>query len=199
MSLPALLYTKVYDISGTLGGAIVTDRLWYVVSAHTGSSTRNSTSVYYNLNAGNARQGAGRYAPDMTRPEYSDRTFESISGRLTWQLTPRNKVSGYWDAQALCRSCTGATPGLSEPPRASPEAVGVFGRRLDVSQVTWSSPQTNRLLLEAGYGGIFFGVGNFEREPNPTRNLVRVVEQCASGCAANGNIPGSVYRSQDCM
>ena len=188
-------YTKVYDISGTLGGAIVTDRLWYVLSAHTGGSTRNSTTVYYNLNAGEAPQW--RYAPDLTRPAYSDRTFESISGRLTWQLTPRNKVSGYWDAQVLCRSCTGATPGVSEPPRVSPEAVGVLGRRLDVTQVTWSSPPTNRLLLEAGYGGIFFGVGNFEREPNPTRNLVRVVEQCASGCAANGGIPGLVYRSQD--
>src|SRR6185503_712191 len=188
-------YTKVYDISGTLGGAIVTDRLWYVLSAHTGGSTRNSTTVYYNLNAGDARQW--RYTPDMTRPEYSDRTFESISGRLTWQLTPRNKVSGYWDAQTLCRSCTGATSGVSEPPRVSPEAVGVLGRRLDVTQVTWSSPPTNRLLLEAGYGGIFFGVGNFERDPNPTRDLVRVVEQCASGCAANGNIPGLVYRSQD--
>ena len=48
-----------------------------------------------------------------------------------------------------------------------------------------------------GYGGTFFGVGNFEREPNPTRDLIRVAEQCASGCPANGNIPGLVYRSQD--
>src|SRR5262249_11394220 len=29
------------------------------------------------------------------------------------------------------------------------------------------------------------------------RDLIRVAEQCASGCAANGNIPGLVYRSQD--
>jgi hypothetical protein len=188
-------YTKVYDISGTLGGAILPDRLWYVVSAHTGGSTRKSTNVFYNLNAGAA--GQWRYAPDVTRRAFSDRTFESASGRLTWQVTPRNKVSGFWDAQALCRSCTGATPGLQEPQRVSPEAVGVLGRGLDVTQATWSSPVTNRLLLEAGYGGVYFGVGNFEREPNPTRDLVRVVEQCASGCAANGNIPGLAYRSQD--
>jgi hypothetical protein len=188
-------YTKLYDFSGTLGGAIVTDRLWYVLSAHTGGNTRKSTTVYYNRHAGDARQWL--YAADITRPAYSDRTFEGISGRLTWQLTPRNKVSGLWDAQALCRACTGATPGVSEPPQVSPEAVGVLGRRLDVSQVAWSSPPTDRLLLEAGYGGIFFGVGNLEREPNPTRDLVRVVEQCANGCAANGNIPGLVYRSQD--
>jgi hypothetical protein len=188
-------YSKVYDISGSVGGAIATDRLWYVVSGHTGGSTRKSTNVYYNLNAGT--QSEWLYAPDTTRPAYSDRTLESVSGRLTWQMTPRNKVNGVWDRQALCRSCTGATPGVSEPARVSPEAVGVLGRRLDVTQATWSSPLTDRLLVEAAYGGIFFGVGNFERDPNPTRDLVRVVEQCATGCEANGNIPGLVYRSQD--
>src|SRR2546428_6971416 len=30
---------------------------------------------------------------------------------------------------------------------------------------------------------------------NPTRDLVRVVEQCARGCADNGNIAGLTYRS----
>jgi hypothetical protein len=112
-------------------------------------------------------------------------------------VTPRNKVSGFWDTQSLCRACTGATGGLQEPPRVSPEAVGVLGRRLDVTQASWSSPITDRVLAEAGYGGIFFGVGNFERDPNPTRDLIRVVEQCASGCATNGNLPGLTYRSQD--
>jgi hypothetical protein len=194
-AIAAAPYTKLYDVSATLGGPIADDRLWYFLTAHKGSSTRNSTNVYYNVNAGDADEW--RYVPNLIRPAYSDRTFESASARVTWRLGERHKVSGFWDAQALCRSCTGATPGLSEPARVSPEAVGVLGRRLDVTQATWSSPITNRLMLEAGYGGTFFGVGNFERDPNPTRNLVRVVEQCASGCAANGNIPGLTYRSQD--
>ena len=182
-------------MSGTFGGPIKADLLWYFLNAHTGGSTRQSTNVYYNLNAGNPAPWL--YAPDYGRREYSDRTFENASGRVTWQVTPRNKVSAFWDAQSLCRTCTGATPGLSEPARVSPEAVGVLGRRLDVTQATWSSPFSDRLFLEAGYGGIYFGVGNFEREPNPTRDLIRVAEQCANGCAANGSIPGLVYRSQD--
>lgn len=188
-------YSKVYDLSGTLGGSIAADRVWYFLGAHTGGSTRKSTLVRYNLNA--ADPAAWLYAPDPNRPAYSDRTFERGSGRVTWQLTPRDKISAFWDAQTVCRTCTGATPGLSEPQQISPEAVGVLGRRLDVTQATWSSPRTDRLLLEAGYGGVYFGVGNFERAPNPTRDLVRVVEQCASGCAANGGIPGLTYRSQD--
>ncbi|HET9383720.1 MAG TPA: carboxypeptidase regulatory-like domain-containing protein [Gemmatimonadales bacterium] len=187
--------TRVYDVSGTLGGPILRDRVWYFVNAHRGGSRTASTNVYYNLNAGDVARWL--YSPDSGRPAYSDRAFESVGGRLTWLATPRNTVGGFWDAQALCRNCTGATAGLQEPARVSPEAVGVLGRPLHVSQATWSSPATSRLLLEAGYGGTFFGVGNFEREPNPTRDLIRVAEQCANGCAANGNIPGLVYRSQD--
>jgi len=188
-------FNKVYDLSGTFGGPIMRDRLWYFLNGHIGGSTKDIPGIYYNLNAGDAARWL--YAADFSRPEYSDRTFENASGRVTWQVTPRNKVSGVWDAQALCRECTGSTPGLSEPQRVSPEAVGVLGRRLDVTQVSWSSPVTNRLFLEAGYGGTYLGVGNFERDPNPTRDLIRVAEQCASGCPANGNIPGLVYRSQD--
>jgi hypothetical protein len=186
---------KLYDLSAAVGGPIVRDRLWYFVNAHVGGSSRDSTNVHYNLNAGDS--GRWLYAPDVNRIAYSDRTFENASGRATWQVTPRHRVSGFWDEQALCRTCTGATPGNSEPARVSPEAVGVLGRPLHVAQATWLSPVTNRLLLEAGFGGTYFGVGNFEREPNPTRDLIRVSEQCANGCPANGNIPGLVYRSQD--
>jgi len=187
--------TKVYDVSGTFGGPVQKDRLWFFVNAHTGGSTKETAGVYYNQNAGDPSQWL--YVPDRSRRAYSDRTFENGSVRTTWQVTPRNKVSGFWDVQALCRTCTGATPGNSEPARVSPEAVGVLGRPLQVSQATWSSPVTYRLLLDASFGATYFGVGNFEREPNPTRDLIRVAEQCANGCAANGNIPGLVYRSQD--
>ncbi len=70
-------------------------------------------------------------------------------------MTPRNKLTAFWDVQQLCRTCTGATPGLSEPQRVSPEAVGVLGRRLDVVQATWLSPVTDRVLVEAGFGATF--------------------------------------------
>jgi carboxypeptidase family protein len=187
--------SKVYDISGTIGGPIARDRVWYFVAAHRGGSTTKSTNVYYNLNAGDAAKWL--YGPDSSRIAYSDRLFENASARVTWQITRRSKVGVFWDEQTLCRTCTGATPAGIDPPRVSPEAVGIFGRPLRVAQATWSAPLSNRLLLEAGFGGTYFGFGNFERKPNPTRDLIRVVEQCASGCSANGNIPGLVYRSQD--
>jgi len=187
--------SKVYDASGEIGGPVARDRLWYFVTAHRGGSTTKSTNVYYNLNAADSTQWL--YAPDVSRRLYSDRLLENASARVTWQMTGRSKVAVFWDEQTLCRTCTGATSAGLDPPRVSPEAVGVFGRPLRIAQATWSAPLSNRLLVEAGFGGTRFGFGNFERKPNPTRDLIRVVEQCASGCAANGGIPGLAYRSQD--
>ena len=104
--------------------------------------------MYYNLNAGDP--GKWLYAPDLSRREYSDRTFENASGRITWQVTPRNRISAFWDEQSLCRNCTGATPGLAEPQQVSPEAVGVLGRPLTVTQATWSSPLTTHAARRGG-------------------------------------------------
>ena len=89
-------------------------------------------------------------------------------------------------------------PAGADPARVSPEAVGVFGRPLrrragDVVVARHESPARSKPVSAARISAS----ANFEREPNPTRDLIRVVEQCASGCAANGNIPGLVYRSQD--
>jgi len=187
--------TKVYDLTASGGGPIQKDRIWYFLNGHLGGTTRAIANVYYNLNAGDPTKWL--YVP-TSQQEYSDRTFENGSGRITIQLTPRNKIGGFWDEQAVCRKCTGATTGITDPARVSPEAVGTGATLpLRVPQATWSSPVTSRLLLEAGFGGVFYGWSNFERDPNPTRDLIRVVEQCAAGCAANGSIPGLAYRSQD--
>ena len=187
---------KVYDLNGAVGGPIKKDRVWYFVNARTQGSTRNAVNVYYNENAADPSQWL--YVPDRSRPEYTDRTWENVSGRVTWQATPRNKFGAFWDEQRVCRKCSGMTQGITDPARVSPEAIGVSAViPMRVAQATWSSPRTNRLLLDAGFGSTYYGWGNPERPGNPTRDLIRVSEQCASGCAANGGIPGLVYRSQD--
>ena len=64
---PVSPLTRVYDFSGSVGGPIVRDRIWYFVNAHSGGSTRTSGTVDYNLNAGNP--SAWLYAPDLARHE----------------------------------------------------------------------------------------------------------------------------------
>jgi hypothetical protein len=188
--------TKVYDLNAAVGGPIVKDRVWYFGTARTQGSTRVNANMFYNRNAGDPTKWL--YDPDLSQPAFSDRTWENVTGRLTWQVTPRNKIGGFWDEQSVCRKCEGATVGITTPAVAAPEAISHNPTKpLRVPQVTWSSPVTSRLLLDAGFGGTYYGWGGFERDPNPTRDLIRVSEQCASGCAANGNRPGIVYRSQD--
>src|SRR5256712_588664 len=188
--------SNVYDLNGSFGGPIKRDKVWYFLNARTQGSTKIIANVYYNQNAGD--QTKWLYSPDLSRPAYNDRTSENASGRITWQISTRNKVGVFWDEQANCRTCIGLTTGITDPPRVAPEARGVSQTKpLRVTQVTWSSPLTNKLLLDAGWGGIYYAWGNFERNPNPTHDLINVVEQCAAGCPANGGIPGLVYRSQD--
>ena len=188
--------TSVYDWNAAVGGPILKDRVWFFATARTQGGTRVNANQFYNLNAGDSTKWT--FAPDSSKPGFSDRTWENVSGRITWQATPRNKIGGFWDEQWVCRTCEGNTIGITTPPVVAPEANG-RGQTLPlrVPQVTWSSPVTNRLLLDAGLGGTYYGWGNFENDPNPTRDLIRVTEQCAAGCAANGNRPGVVYRSQD--
>jgi hypothetical protein len=186
--------THIYDVNGALGGPIMQDKLWFFANARTQGSRQTTAGIYYNENAANPN--AWLYVPNLSDPEYSDRTWENVSGRATWQATPRNKIGFYWDEQVVCRLCTGATVGITDPTRAAPEALSAgVTKPLRVTGSTWTSPVTNRLLLEAGFGSTYYGWGDLERNPNPTANLIQVAEQCAAGCPANGNIPGLVYRS----
>jgi hypothetical protein len=189
--------SKVYDLNGSFGGPIKKDRVWYYLNARTQGNTRIIANVYYNQAAGDPSQWL--YVPDFSRPEYSDRTWENASLRLTWQASARNKINAYWDEQTFCRKCSGMTSSSAgDPARVTPEAIGVNGTHpVRVSQVSWSSPVSSRWLLDAGFSSNFSGYGNRERKGNRTRDLIRVVEQCAAGCAANGNIAGLTYRSQD--
>jgi hypothetical protein len=191
----AIPLTKVYDLNAAVGGPIAKDRVWFWANARTQGSTRGIASVYFNQNAGDPTKWL--YSPDTGRPAFSDRTWENVSGRVTWQATPRNKIGAFWDEQRICRKCEGMTPGITDPQRVSPEAIGNGSGTFRVPQGTWSSPVTNKLLLDAGFGGNYNGYGHRERKDNKTRPLIRITEQCATGCANNGNIPGLVYRSQD--
>jgi hypothetical protein len=186
---------KVYDLNFAMGGPIQKDRLWFFSNARAQGSTRPIANVYYNRNAGDPTKWL--YEPDTSQAAFSDRTWDNVSARVTWQATPRNKIGAFWEEQRICRRCEGMTQGLTDPARVSPEAIGNGSGFFRVPQATWSSPVTNRLLLDAGFGGNYNGYGHRERKGNPTHDLIRVSEQCAGGCAANGNIPGLVYRSQD--
>ena len=167
----------VYDVNGAVGGPIVRDKLWYYMSVREQGQRQNTLNVFYNLNAGNPN--AWTYAPDLTHPAYSDRTWENYTPRITAQATPRNKFSFVWDEQPVCRKCSGTTsltgsPNFIFPTSPEADGHGEFSPQR-VVQARWTSPVTNRLLLEAGFGTSSYEWGGRELSPNPTENLVQVL------------------------
>ena len=174
---------KVWEFSGLVGGPVLKDRLWYVLSGkHTG--TRNTVAgMFFNKNAGDITKW--NYEPDLARQAFSDDTLWSTALRLTYQASQRNKFNIFWDEQQRLTNELGGGSAT-----ASPEtAFLTISRPLRAFNATWNSPVTNKLLLEAGYGGTFLQWGG-KGKPGYNPALIRVVEQA-------GTIPGLTYRAQN--
>jgi hypothetical protein len=172
--------------------------------------------MFANRNVGDPAKRT--YEADFGRPAKSAGNWTTMSIRLTNQTTPRNRVSVFWDEQIPCHggsfapgipACRqpkdnyvlGGSVGSSSPVASAtnaPETASYSGGNyLRVQQASWTSTVSNRLLVEAGFGTYMNHWGGVEIPGNPTRDLVRVVEQCSGGCPANGGIAGLTYRSQN--
>ncbi len=192
LKIPESPLIKQYDVNGAVGGPIRKDRVWFF---GTGRVQGNSAylPIYYNQNAGDPNQWL--YVPDFSRQAFNDKTWQNVSARITTQVTPRNKLNLFWDEQDVCRSCENG--GNYANGTTSPEGNG-YGdlRPMRLYSATWTSPVNNKLLLEGGFGYFFSRWGGRAKQDPYTGDLVRIIEQCSAGCAANGNIPSLMYRSQ---
>jgi Carboxypeptidase regulatory-like domain len=183
---------KMYDFNGAVGGPIQKDRIWFFGTARSQGSS-SYIPIFYNQNAGNPN--AWLYVPDLSHQAVNDKTWVNGSLQLTAQLTPRNKLRLFWDEQNVCSKCENG--GNYSNALTSPEANG-FGDLypMRAQQVTYSSPVSNKVLIEGGFGYFFSRWGGRAKNDPNTESLVKVIEQCTAGCPANGNIPGLTYRSQ---
>jgi hypothetical protein len=205
---------KVWDFNLGIGGPIAKNRVWYYLNLREEGSERTVPGMFANANAGDPSKWT--YVADTSRPAVLAASYRITALRLTAQATPRNKFTVFWDQQRPCEG--GAAPGFSggacrqsgdnevfagstaaPTPSASatlaPETAAYRDYGNHVSQAKWTSPVSNRLLLEAGFGMYFSRYGGGQLPGLATENLIRVVEQCGSGCADNGNIPGLTYRA----
>ena len=209
---------KLWDFNAALGGPIRQDRLWFFVNLRDQGSRRSIAGMYANLNAGNPTKWT--YAPDLTRPAQVEGSWKIGNARLTAQVSPRNKINIFWDEQIFCGGAPWAagidgcrkqaasgrfiaggsqSSGIAQPASATsaPETATYTGGGTPqrVQQATWQSPLTDRLLLEAGFGTYLLRSGGQEMPGSPTHDLIRVTEQCTTGCPDNGGIAGLIYRS----
>jgi Carboxypeptidase regulatory-like domain len=205
---------KVWDFNVGVGGPIKSNRVWFFGTFRDEGSERSVPGMFANANAGDPTKWL--YVADRGRPAVNAASYRMMSMRVTAQATPRNKFAVFWDEQkpceggaaagfsgSACRTSTNdlvyggstAAPTPSASATLAPETAAYrnYGNR--VYQAKWTAPASNKLLLEAGFGSYRSRWGGKEVPGLETSNLIRVVEQCATGCAANGNIPNLTYRS----
>ncbi|HYI02413.1 TonB-dependent receptor, partial [Hyalangium sp.] len=78
------------DLGATLGGPILQDKLWFYTSYRHISTDNTVPGMFVNRNAGNPNA----WLPDFDRSQqaFSETLDRILTARVTWQVTPRNKV-----------------------------------------------------------------------------------------------------------
>jgi hypothetical protein len=183
---------KVFEFNPMGGGRIVRDKLWFYATYRSLSAENTVPGMFANRNAGDPTKWVVDF--DTTKPAFNDNIDWNAIGRITWQATPRNKLSLSHSQQYSRRNSDGG----GQPTR-TPEAVGLTLYTPGfVQTASWASPFTNRLLFEAGWANYFAKYANSAPRIDGTDNnqMISVVEQCANAtlCPQFGGIPNLVYR-----
>jgi hypothetical protein len=202
---PAL--KKSWDVSGSLGGPIKRDRLWFYGTVRNfGSGRVIEAGAPPNLHAGDPTRWD--YAPDMSVQEILNlQARDAYSGNVTAQMG-KHRLTVSQENQYRCDGST-RTPegegcrrrksnwvGLGTAPGifgySAPEAhAGYFTNPYYVTQSTWTMPATNQLLFDAGYSRFayrpVFGVA----PSDGIFDMIPVTEQAA----IDGHRANLTYRS----
>jgi hypothetical protein len=129
---------KKWEISGSFGGRIVRDKLWFFGSLSNLASVQTRAGIYDNLTP----QGWA-YTPDLSRPAETRNDQVSENMRLTWQATPKHKISAYMDITPF------AVHHRNDQFPLAPESTGnTVYRPTSFSILSWKSPATTRLLFD---------------------------------------------------
>lgn len=179
---------KTYDFNPMFGGPLKRDRLWFFFTARRLVTENTVAGIFVNRAALNPNRWD--YDPDFSRQAVADSVTKNASLRLTLQATPRNKVQLWWDEQMTCQRCGGGGVSFASPLTAgslSPEADAGNYNPIRMGQATWTSPVSNRVLLEAQFGlGPNAWFGGKERPGNDT-DIISVIDTA-------GLVPNIEYR-----
>jgi len=148
---------KIFDNAISLGGPIVQNKAWFFGAGRTWGMARQFAGLYWNRGQRTLLSPPGADLEVVAYDPWVDRPFDSRSGRWEWydsylgrvtfQPNPKNKFNFLVDHQIAC-NCGGQASNVLQ------EATGGsyrFEPNLFM-QLTYNSPITSKLLLEAGTG-----------------------------------------------
>ena len=88
------------DYQVSLGGPIMKDRIWFFFNYRAVDAADAQPGIFANKNAGDPTKWT--YEPDFTQQGRADPHRKIASLRLTTQITPKNKLTVFWDEQPQC-------------------------------------------------------------------------------------------------
>jgi hypothetical protein len=190
---------KNWDTNLAVGGPIKRDRLWFFNNLRSYGTHQDVPGLYANANALDPSKWSYVRDPNVQARSAGAKKIEAI--RLTGQLTPKNKLGFYYDYQANCAGSSLVNTGDSCRDRGddwialgttttSPESANMWPEREKITQATWTSPATNRILIEAGFSSFSSKWGGYVPAGSQT-GLIAVTEQST---AAGVPFPNFTYR-----
>jgi hypothetical protein len=192
---------SAYDASGSFGGPIMKDRLWFYGSYRNYDTQTAMEGINANANAGDPTRWDWLGSPISARL-VQDR--QMMIGRLTGQIG-KSRLQFNSEYQHRCEG----TPlkvetqgchnrgndwiglGNNAAPFQSPEATstaarGYFDAPYYINQGSWTMPATSKLLLEAGYTAFRYNPLFGFPPPDGITNLIPVTEQSNAVNPATG-------------
>ncbi len=197
--VPALI--KNWDANFALGGPIVKDRLWFFNNVRSYGNHQDIPGLFGNKNAGDPTKWTYVRDDSVKGRAAAAKMIDAI--RLTGQVTPRNKFGFYLDYQQVCNGSAytkGATQcrdrgddwvalgsvGAGFFGALAPESGNVWDNREKITQTTWSSPVSSKLLFEAGFSQFASRFGG-QIPGGALTNFIPVQEQSVLGGVPVGN------------
>jgi hypothetical protein len=200
---PALI--KSYDANLAVGGPILKDRVWFYANSRAIGTYQEQQNLYDNVNAGNPNSWTWARNNAVSVRNATSKTLNAV--RLTWQATQKNKIGFYIDYTHNCSggayktggdqcrspednwvaSGPGVTPGTAT---VSPESGTIWDAPAKIMQTTWTSPFSNRMLLEAGYSAFYTDNG----DPRPYGVLVDFIPVTEQSTGVGVPFANFIYR-----
>jgi len=147
---------KVYDVNGAFGGPLVRDRLWFFASGRRWGNKTHVANLYADADTTDFF-----YTPDLSRPIEPVEDDKGGGARLTFQATSKDKFTFSYDKQ---RNFQDQLTGQLETGTIKNEANQGYCQTHQVTQATWSRPQSANLLFDAGVTVSKFNFQSFGKD-----------------------------------
>src|SRR2546427_74284 len=127
------------------GGPVLRDRLWFFGTARQWSVDAPIAGTFVSDGTPSGFAACLK-APASCKQGIDDQKIKSALARLTWQVSPRNKVSAYWDEVDKFRGHA-----MTAGDDYDTASVVWNSPAYHTASAKWTSTVSNKLLIEGGY------------------------------------------------